>query len=444
MSTTTYTYSIASDIVAGKCDLAQLVSEIQNSAIVTALDYDLTKITGDVLDVVFKDALSTGDKTILDNDTTGPSGGLIGAHTGVGLGDSPTPVFIDQTKYTSDKRLRIAVEKGDESRVTLISHRWNDKTTWYENSTRVVEEVTNAITQTINPPGSPSTRDTYICGVGSLLAWLGQDGKIARWNGSSWDFYDTPNGWSGASYKAYLIANDYVIDAYHGKLSDEGILVDASSNSYRVAAEKDTGSGYTAMTEDTPENLDNDFTIDYDLGIIFLNSAITGSDNVRITYHYATNSLFTIAPKAGKKITLEMVEVQFAKNVELNDTAVFQAVGYVDVFAPQLVNNVDPDYVTSFPSGFQIPIDPPKAYKTIHDYINEATRSYPTYPVMGGSSWRGASQEIVIFNWDYTRGIQLFATYGMAVKVYLETDTPFGGDYATSTFYGASEDEDLS
>lgn len=78
MAETQYTYSIANDMPAGAVNTTKLAVEIQASGIVTALERIDT--SGDVLKVIFKAALSAGDKTLLDNDATGPSGGLLAAH----------------------------------------------------------------------------------------------------------------------------------------------------------------------------------------------------------------------------------------------------------------------------------------------------------------------------------------------------------------------------
>jgi hypothetical protein len=72
MAATKYTYSITSDFPNQLVDGGRLKSEIQSSAIITALDYVAT--SGDDCDVWFKDALSTGDETILD--------GIVAVHTG--------------------------------------------------------------------------------------------------------------------------------------------------------------------------------------------------------------------------------------------------------------------------------------------------------------------------------------------------------------------------
>ena len=58
------TYSIIDDTATGKVEESELAKSIQASAIVTALER--IDSSGDVLEVIFKDTLSVGDKTILD------------------------------------------------------------------------------------------------------------------------------------------------------------------------------------------------------------------------------------------------------------------------------------------------------------------------------------------------------------------------------------------
>jgi len=95
MAETTYTYSVANDFPATGLDSSGMVRDIRQSAIVTALERIDT--SGDVCDIVFKDALSAGDKTLLDGDTTNPSGGLIAAHTGDPVADSAIPITTERT-----------------------------------------------------------------------------------------------------------------------------------------------------------------------------------------------------------------------------------------------------------------------------------------------------------------------------------------------------------
>ena len=87
MAETTYSY-VAADFAGSKLNPTNLAAEIRASAIVTALDRIDTAggvssqgvIIGPTgVDIVLKDALSAGDKTLLDGDTAGPAGGLIAA-----------------------------------------------------------------------------------------------------------------------------------------------------------------------------------------------------------------------------------------------------------------------------------------------------------------------------------------------------------------------------
>jgi hypothetical protein len=131
--------------------------------------------------------------------------------------------------------------------------------------------------------------------------------------------------------------------------------------------------------------------------------------------------------KNNKSLVIDISEVQFSKDVVITDTVIFQTYGFVEVFAPQLVDN-------PYPAGTRIPIKAFK-YKSMNDYLNAAYKSYPAYPAMGGNSWRGQQQEVVVFDWDYQRSLALTANYGMEVKIHLEHDTAFGGSYATASMY---------
>jgi hypothetical protein len=88
MAATKYPYSIPVDFPNQAVDVDRLTAEIQESAIVTALDY--INVFGDVCDIWFKAPLSAGDKTILD--------GLVAAHSGE---EYPAPPTVVTTKKTS-------------------------------------------------------------------------------------------------------------------------------------------------------------------------------------------------------------------------------------------------------------------------------------------------------------------------------------------------------
>lgn len=86
-----YTYSIQNDFPNHKVETSRLSQEIGNSAIVTALDRIDTE--GDVCDIWFKDALSTGDETLLD--------AVVAAHAGVASDPSAPKVDEEGVMYVA-------------------------------------------------------------------------------------------------------------------------------------------------------------------------------------------------------------------------------------------------------------------------------------------------------------------------------------------------------
>jgi hypothetical protein len=220
----------------------------------------------------------------------------------------------------------------------------------------------------------------------------------------------------------YTLARQNVIDTYHGKLWDEDNL----GRRVRVVVDG------VVMAEKDPFNGAGDYFVDYGAGTIKFDPAILAGANVVVTYHYATTSEFVVAPAAGKVLKIRNVETQFSQDVVLNDTVDFTAYGLVDVFAPQLMPGV--------PSGTKIPLSSTR-YKTMYDFQAESNGALPVIPPIGGPSWRGIQQPIVVFPWNYAALTNLSSAAGMEIRIRLMHDTPFGGEFATATLYCLSEAE---
>lgn len=97
MAEQAYTYSISGDFPGSAVNVLKLADEITASAIITAIARVQGNPDGDDtdrIDIVFKAPLSTGDKTILDGDTSAPAGGLIAAH------DNTPTVFDNEVVIT--------------------------------------------------------------------------------------------------------------------------------------------------------------------------------------------------------------------------------------------------------------------------------------------------------------------------------------------------------
>jgi len=108
-----YTYSIATDFTSLPPDTlpnaGRLSEEIQDSAIVTALDY--INRSGDDVDIWFKDALSSGDETIPDGTVADHEGGalLTAQPVEVYTGDTPQPASPDGTPLVGKQLLTLRV-----------------------------------------------------------------------------------------------------------------------------------------------------------------------------------------------------------------------------------------------------------------------------------------------------------------------------------------------
>jgi hypothetical protein len=280
----------------------------------------------------------------------------------------------------SDGRPRLSNEKPTGKRVTLYSHDWSDPTTWYSSSKFVSGEVM------------------------------------------------TDSG----DHVTYSFAHQYVIDMYHGKLTGEDYLRDHDKRPYRVSV---CVNGESRVEQDPHYGSDGHFIVDYVAGRVVFLAANGPDDTVTCDYHYATDSTFTVRPEPGTILRIEFAEVQFTTDVIITDSCTFQPYGLVDAFAPQLVQ------AGAVPSGTLIPLGIPAVYKSISDYQNDAVRAYPTYPMLGGSGWRGFDVPVVVFDWDYQTSTVLSSKAGMEVRLKLEHDSPFGGTYATATFYCVVEVE---
>jgi hypothetical protein len=122
---TKYTFSIASDTANGAVNSDTLTSEVRASAIVIALDFIGTD--GDVLDIWFKDALSSGDETILD--------GVVGAHEGAAPVAAPLSVSLAGPKSAlGAPKFEMEPRRGD--KLQLYTHNFAKKETWASTSTR--------------------------------------------------------------------------------------------------------------------------------------------------------------------------------------------------------------------------------------------------------------------------------------------------------------------
>lgn len=287
---------------------------------------------------------------------------------------------MSRTRSKTYGHALIEIKPPEGSRVGVISPNWCDCTTWHETAVEAADEA----------------------------------------------LVDSGNG------VLFNSANTCWIDTTHGKLTGENKL-DAKF----IPIIKVDGA---TMSENAPfGGAVADYSINYATGDVTFTVSQAGKA-VTATYWRQNGSLWTIKPADGKVLRLTTVEVQFSKNIELKDTVTFQAYGFVEAFAPELLDTATPP--GPYPAGTHIPIGSPTTYKTMMDYVNDASGAYPEIPAMGGAI-RGHTQPIQIFQWPYDQraATDLRASAGMEIRIKLDNDIVFVGEHAIATFYGISEDE---
>jgi hypothetical protein len=262
----------------------------------------------------------------------------------------------------------------------FISHNWCDATTWYGASTEVTDEG--------------------LTDSGDGLVW---NSVQVNW-----------------------------ICVVCGKVPQEHRIHDP----YKAVIKVDS----VEVTESPMGTTTADYQIDYATGDVTFNATQAGK-TVEASYYYAGTSEYYVTPDEGKTLRLTAVEVQFSDDIDLTDSVRFDIEGYVHSFVPgATVDDVSPNYTTSFPTGFRVALGSPRIYQTMMDFIAEAQRSYPAIPPLGGASWRGTPQPIYIHRWPYQEDAtrDLDSAKGMRIKISLVSNTEFGGTHAIATLYAVS------
>jgi len=363
---TAYTKSMAIDF-SGSIVPSYLKKEIQQSP---DIYHAVSRImlVGDVVSIVFKDALDAVEVVALS--------AVIAAHTGIKLDTTP------MVKIEGNVKAESVATVG--SRKNFVSHNFTDKTTWYTDAARVVDEV-------ITDSGDGLTFNTI---------------------------------------------HKPIVSATRGKIFGEHAISDAEDHSYALACTVD---GAAVSEKDKHTDVGN-YSVDYANGKVTFDVSQAGKQ-VKLTYHKVQSSRFTIKPTSGKKITLKNVETQFSQDYNLTDTIIFQPRAIVELVAPAMaVSNGGP-----VPDGTLIDIASPTIYNTEDDFIRESNGAFPvifksTNPDAAGN-WRMNKKDRQGYPWEYAAGIILSSSLGMQIDIYLEHDTPYGGEEATATLYGLSEDE---
>jgi hypothetical protein len=384
MAETPYTYALSTDFPGGAINTDKLVAEIAASAIVTALERIDT--AGDAVDVVFKGTLSTGDRTILDNDvaTGNLMGGLIGAHDNAPNVEPATDVSLVNVAQDSLGHLAVAVGMGSDNGFRKVSHNFCDPCSWWHHCSEHVAQPT-------------TSGDQLTYAITDHLNLI--DVRHKR------------------LYEEHLIDNTTV--APTGTTMTNilpTVLVDAAPLD---TANEDATTG------------DDRYTIDYETGEVVFAVARDGGEVITATFRKATSSKYCFKPSANKKLVLTDAEIDCSEDVDM-----------VTGFETHVYGSH-----TTLTAGNKALVSR-RVYNSMHDFHAAARRFWGPLPSGFGGSGGVASPKWT-FEWQYSRSDSFYDTANYRdlnidaalvtlnyVESLLAGDTPFGGSVMTITFYG--------
>lgn len=283
-TSTKYTYSIQNDFPNAAVSLDRLEKEIRESSIITALDY--VNKSGDDCDVWFKDALSSGDQSVLTD--------LVSAHSGDPLPETAPSVQLVNSEGLplagdEDRRLLIVPEPRAGTELIIVTHNFCDPTTWYSDSARADEVLSDS-------------------GDGLTFS-----GSHVNW-----------------------------IDMVHGRVFDSAALALEAPHEYAVVVVVDN---VTASMREPYATSGGEYVVNYASGSITCVSGTWSGKVVRAAYSYAQSSRWKLSVDPGKRIDIEQAEAQFSSDVIMNDTIDFE----VWVYNPYDFPNKFRYLLTSYP-----------------------------------------------------------------------------------------------
>ena len=261
-------------------------------------------------------------------------------------------------------------------RVVLFSHDLSDKTTWYADSISVVDE------------------------------------SVGTGDGTTTDFN---------------LANDYVIDLSHGKVTGEDSILPDSNESLSTYIPSVKVDSVVKAEREFAATDGGDYTIDYKGGVIKFNTPPASGEAITCSYFYSPDSdgsTMYFRPNDGKKLYLTTAEVMMTADAVFTDTVIASA------FASDFNN---------LPNKVEVP-GTRGVYKTVADLINVTNGSLPVVPAIGGVD-RGVSNDVIQLRWEYSSTIKLDSDAGAELRVWTENHKELNAEHVNFSFYGFERDD---
>lgn len=157
------------------------------------------------------------------------------------------------------------------------------------------------------------------------------------------------------------------------------------------------------------------------------------TDVVTATFHHAGSSVWSIKPKAGKVIRVELTEVQHTQDALVHSAVIFQ---------PWMPNPQNPEQMIPIPDEFGGEI---AVYKGATDFVNEGNRGTGTLRAFGGGSMKGITKrgirhDVSVYPFDYLTTKDLSGNNGVELRIWCLNDVPLDGEFGSVTCYCVEED----
>lgn len=235
---------------------------------------------------------------------------------------------------------------------------------------------------------------------------------------------------SGSGFVWDLSGPKTVVDVSHHKLIFEYKL-----SSYQPKVYVD-GTLISEKDPDAPLGA-NEWEMDYSTGQVTLGAS---ASNVVVDYYEVASSDFTVVPDPGTRLKIIETEIQASMNLSIRGNFNFELRGEVGKhpkLEPYRIVNGGP-----YPDGTKLPLQTNK-YGSMLCALGESNLSYPKYfkTTNSNPTARDLPDDIQIYSWDYAKqkAINLYAAWGMELKIWMENDIPQDGDVAIVTIYATSK-----
>lgn len=255
---------------------------------------------------------------------------------------------------------KVAVYEPEGFFKSYVSHNLCDRTTWYQDSTQVTGET------------------------------------LVQQSGATFSF-----------------ANQYIIDAEHGKITGEK---DYSLSFQTFTYSQTLREKYGVKIYDNAVLQSSGYTIDYAAGTVTFDVMPTGP--VTADYYYESGSSYTVEAKGADKILqIRHVEIQFTDDIGFNSAIVQSIKAYNPMNPP---NRIEVEHIE---------------FLNEYDVINIGNQGTGQIIKYGN-----IPHNINVFPFAYGRTIDLASSLGSQITVTLENDIPMSGTFSTVTFYTTEED----